>query len=153
SGPPKRAWVAEGIRSELKTAVCWATEYEGTRSVAADLVVPIHEEMRGFLGSRRDPRADLGKVAKILAMAEASGAKRFTTNSLVRLKCAPKETAGLQTKVKPEEANFHFTDYRTSLNEPGMQARFGRAFDKVAKHLSHQNRTDIETTASTLAAD
>jgi hypothetical protein len=152
--PPKRTWFMDGIAAELSSRQCWATEKTGVFSSAADLVVPSHPHLRGFLGTIRDVRSDLSASSKILEMAAAAGAKPFTPNALVRLRCSTDPNgAGLASKHKVGEAQFHYPDYAGSMSGVALQVSFGKALDAVAANLSANNRTDLGQSLSTLAAD
>ncbi|MER9316367.1 DUF3883 domain-containing protein [Mesorhizobium sp. M0659] len=154
SVPPKRPWFMDGIASELASRECWATEKAGVFASARELVIPSHPLLRGFLGSVRDVRSDLSASPKVLEMAAAAGAKPFTPNALVRLRCStdPNGTA-LVSKAKEGEAHFHYPDHSGSMGQVALQASFGKALDAISKNLSANNRTDIAKSPSTLAAD
>ncbi|RRH96896.1 DUF3883 domain-containing protein [Mesorhizobium tamadayense] len=154
SHPPKRAWFMERTASELSTRDCWATEKKGVFSSAEKLVVPSHPLLRGFLGELRDVRSDLSAAQEVLKMAAAAGAKQFTPNSLVRLRCSVEPRgAGLASKAKADEAQFHYPDHAASLRKVALQVSFGKSLDAVSKSLSNNNRTDLANSPSTLAAD
>jgi hypothetical protein len=82
------------------------------------------------------------------------GAKIFSVNSLVRLRCASASDAGLLvTKMSAGEANYSYNDYGAALKSRNRQVRMGEALTSVYSRLSNQNRKDLKETASTLAAD
>jgi hypothetical protein len=151
--PPKRPWFMEGIASELSGRRCWPTEKLGVFADAAELVVPVHPLLGGFLGKERDLRADLAASPKILEMATAAGAKQFTPNALVRLRCSTDPSgSSLLSKPKDGEARFHYPDYAGSMGSLALQVSFSKALDAVSKYLSAGNRTDLAKSPSTLTA-
>lgn len=154
SHPPKRPWFVDQATSGLASEECWATEKKGAFSLAKDLVVPSHPLLRGFLGDLRDLRADLAASTDVLKMASAAGAKPFTPNALVRLRCSVEPTgSALVSKAKEDEAKFHYPDHTGSLGKIDLQVSFGRSLDAVSKSLSNNNRVDLAKSPSTLAAD
>jgi hypothetical protein len=150
------AGFAKKIAAHLREATCWPTqEFSTTKALAkaSDIAVADNPLLEGFLSKScyLDQRLSADKDATDLAL--RNGAKRFTLNSRVRLRCADEDTNKLHTKPREEEANYHFTNYETALGREGQQQQMARAITKLSKHLSNENRRDLRETASTLAAD
>jgi hypothetical protein len=83
---------------------------------AAEIVVPVVQVLDSLLSEQRYLDHRLGQVEEAKAMVLKVGAKPFTVNSLIRLRCADQEQKNLKTKLDPkEEANYHFTDYEEEL--------------------------------------
>src|SRR5205807_2029560 len=93
------------IGAYLKNANCWPTQAVGGAArlaKASDLVIPVDPAFAGFLDSSRylDNRLLANRATKELAL--RLGAKRFTLNSLARLRCAGEDSSKLATKcIRP----------------------------------------------------
>lgn len=95
----------------------------------------------------------MAEVPDLRELVRACGAKPFTRNSLIRLRCAGENPASLTTKVPKDDADIHFTRYSEVLADPQRQRDLGRAIGSVNRRLSNENRRDLKSTRSTLAAD
>jgi hypothetical protein len=146
----KPAAFADALKEHLQEAACWPN-LENGRSKAADLVLPEESEFTGLLSASRYLRQDLAETPELRDLVKSCGAKPFTRDSLIRLRCAGKDPSALATKVAKDDADFHFTNYAASLAEPERQLAMGRALATV--RLSNENRRDLKGTRSTLAAD
>ena len=144
------------VRDRLAGDTCWPTLAKRGRSVryamANEIVVPVHEELNGFLSDRRYLSHSVVTNTIAAEMAVRFGAKRYTLNSLVRLRCAHKDVSTLRTKIQ-DDANYHYTDYKRSIGDEKRQVKFASALQRHSRRLSNNHRFDIKTTASTLAAD
>lgn len=147
---------ADKIAGHLRETACWPTQdfaSAKTLAKASDIVIPDRAELEGFLSSSRylDKRLSGSKRAVDLAL--RNDAKRFTLNSLVRLRCAKEDEGKLSTKLATQEANYHFSSYVAALANAARQQGMARTITRLFKHLSNQNRKDLKETYSTLAAD
>ena len=117
------------------------------------IVVPDAKELDDFLSPDRylDPR--FAADERIRRMAMKFGARRFTINSLVRLRCAGKESGNLTTRLDQAEANYSYTNYPNNWVSVDRQKRFAHALDVFAQKLSSQNREDLRQSSTTLNAD
>ena len=86
-------------------------------------------------------------------MAKEFGAKGFTLNSLVRLRCAGKNTEDIATKPQEREANRYFTNFPKPLLSVERQIEFAGALDTLFRKLSKHNKCDLKNSETTLAAD
>ncbi len=109
------------------------------------LDVRLHQDLQHSFRHRENRDA--------IDLAFRNGAKCFTLNSLVRLRCAGADASKLSTKPTEREANYHFTDYATSLTEVDQQQKMAAALSGLFRRLSNQNRKDLKETRSALAAD
>ena len=143
----------------LPKSKCWPTaRRERGRSVLAmvdDVVIPIDHELAGFLGDeqRLDPRFGDDEIQQ---WAVGFGAKRFSVNSLVRLRCAPTTSSGLRTALGDTEADLHYPKYSEAFEGDsglGLQIRMGAALQSHSRRLSAANREDLRNRPATLAAD
>jgi hypothetical protein len=148
----------EGLREKR----CWPTRAIVRRSRAesaraSDLVIPDAPHLDGFLTDGQYAALDVGKAPLVRAMARSFGAKVFTVNSLVRLRCGGPNDKPLATKTDTStEAVFHYNDPAASYaGEEGvrLQQRMAQALDLEARHLSPANREDLRGRPKTLAAD
>ena len=149
----KPAAFASALKKHLEEAACWPTSSGRELAKAADLVLPEDPTFFGLLSASRYLRPDLAEVPELRELARQCGAKPFTRNSMIRLRCAGKDPAGLATTVPKEDADFHFPDYATALSDVERQLGMARAITAVARRLSNDNRRDLKATKSTLAAD
>lgn len=150
------AWFMDAIEKDLKTAPCWPVRTV-TKSPAfkeaSEIVVPADEALDSFLSDERYLDSRLARVKDVQTMARDFGARQFSLNSLVHLRCASKGSPQLTTKLQPQEANFVFESYQPALSNLERQIRMASALTKLSRHLSNPNRKDLKETQSTLAAD
>jgi hypothetical protein len=146
---------AEALGERLKAGKVWPTRAkdEGERfAVAGSLVIPDHPALDGFLAQSAYSPAEALRRPGFAAALRAAGARPFGVNSLVRLRCADKNPAGLATRLATGDADFHYTAYQAALGGVTLQVQFATALDAVERRLSRQNREDLKDTASTLSA-
>jgi hypothetical protein len=148
----KPAAFAAALKKHLQEAACWPTSGKDLAK-ATDLVLPEEGAFTGLLSSSHFLRPDLAGVPELRELVSSCGAKPFTRNSLIRLRCAADDPSGLATKVSKEDADLHFTDYSGALADPSRQRIMGQAIASVGRRLSNENRRDLKSTNSTLAAD
>ena len=147
------------LKEQLAELECWPTRAKlsgrGNRvmfSKANELVVPESKELDGFLGDQR--YLDQGVAARpgVGEMAKSFGAKSFGLSSLVRLRCADKNSEALATKLNQKDANFHYTNYGRMMLSVDRQGKFAQALDAFSRKLTREHKEDLRTTASTLTA-
>lgn len=143
---------AAALHTHLKQAACWPTA-DGQMAKAVDLVVPEDPAFTGLLSLSRYLQPELSENPDLKALAIRCGAKSFTRNSMVRLRCAAKDDSGLATSVPEGEADFHYTNYPAALSDPERQRDMGVALGAIGRRLSNENRRDLRSTRSMLAAD
>jgi len=141
---------ADLVLARLKERACWPNA-SGEWSVAKSLVVPAHSALNSHLEGKHYLHPDLAADARISELAVSCGAKWFTIDSLVRLRCAGEKLGGLETKVG-NAADYHYTNYASHAPDPEVQHRSASALTVLAKKLSPQNRRDLRQSPSTLAA-
>jgi len=141
---------ADLVRARLEERACWPNA-AGEWGVTKNLVVPAHSALNDHLENKHYLHQDLAADAQIAELAVSCGAKWFTVDSLVRLRCAGEKLAGLQTKVGTA-ADYHYINYATRASDPGTQHRSASALTALAKKLSPQNRRDLRDSPSTLTA-
>ena len=76
-----------------------------------------------------------------------NGARRFTLNSLVRLRCAGPDASNLSTKLGKQEANYHFPGSALALADVDRQQQMAHAITTAFRRRSNQNRKDLRKTA------
>ena len=155
-GVGKPIQFADAIRDHLSNDACWPTRARKGRSPlfvnARDIVVSAHPTLDKYLS--REKYLDDGFAAHLDAidMVLKYGAKTFSLNSLVRLRCAPEDSSQLETNTD-DDADYYYSDYEEELRGEDLQIRFAEALGHHSRRLSNQNRRDLKITASTLAAD
>ena len=147
---------AATISGSLRAEACWPTRARNGRSTefakAEDIVVPTHRALDGYLSDNRYLDDRTAADPQVIEMARRFGAKPFSLNSLVRLRCASADKSDLETSTG-NDADFHYTEYDEALCGVDLQVRMAEALTTEFKRLSNQNRRDLKTTESTLAAD
>lgn len=147
------------ISKSLAGAECWPTrDVEKGRkrrtvfSRASGIVIPDAEELDDYLSQKcyLDPR--LARDGRVQEMVMEFGARRFTINSLIRLRCAGKESVNLTTRLSKLEANCWYTNYPNDWADVERQNRFAHALDVFTRKLSRRNREDLRQASTTLNA-
>ena len=149
----KPAAFALALKKHLGEAACWPTASAGHLAKAADLVLSEEPAFFELLSASSYLRPDLAEVPELRTLVRQCGAKPLTRNSVVRLRCAPRDDSGLATKISKEDANHYFNDYARALSDPKRQRALAQAIAAVSRRLSKENRRDLRCTKSTLAAD
>lgn len=161
SKPSSDMLLAQALHEHLSGAACWPTRNRQTHqpmqpvfAKASDLVVPDVKALDGILGKQRYLDDHLERSATLHEVLHACGAPRFTVNSLVRLRSIGKDSKVIKTRVKQgEEANYHYTKFPARLKSLETQRTLAVALDAVERRLSPENKTDLRSTPTTLAAD
>ncbi|HEX8264580.1 MAG TPA: DUF3883 domain-containing protein [Pyrinomonadaceae bacterium] len=155
---PALSFYIDQLDSKIKKAECWATRAKKKNSTnptvykrAEDIVIPAKSHLDGFLSDFRYLDKNICDDEILSNLAKANGAKTFTINSLVRLRCAGENSAQMKTKIKDDEANYYFTDYNY-LKNISTQEKFAKALD-AEEHLTIANLEDLRHTPSTLLAN
>jgi hypothetical protein len=141
---------ADLVLAQLKERACWPNA-SAEWSVAKSLVVPADPALSGHLEGKHYLHPDLATDPRISELAVRCGAKWFTIDSLVRLRCAGEKLGGLETRVG-SAADYHYTNYASHAPDPEVQHRSASALTVLAKKLSPENRRDLRQTPSTLTA-
>jgi hypothetical protein len=66
------------------------------------------------------------------------------------LRCAPAEAESLNTTLREDEANYHYTNFPAPLLKPDVQKQFSEAFD--AGRPTQDNLADLRESQTTLTA-
>lgn len=117
---------------------------------ASSLVLPQHPSLDGFFDDNRYLDNRLAGSAQAIDMVRRCGAKLFTANSLVHLRCTDNGSEKLATRLSSDEASYHYTEYAETILNVEWQEQCAKAFDHVK--LSKQNGQDILASPSTLTA-
>lgn len=147
----------------LRHAECWPTRARSprtnaTRAAAASALLlgedpALDAFAEDLMGESGMLAADLTADPAAASLAISSGAKVFTANSLVRLRCAGADGSALATKCPPPQSERHYRSFPEPLVSPALQTKFSNALDGAASRLSEANRGDLRTSPTTLAAD
>lgn len=137
----------------LSNEACWPTMATGKDRLAKASLTMVPEEplLDGFLDTTRQLDRAITADDALRTLALSAGASRFTISALVRLRCAGPDAKHLQTKLKPDEGNWHFPGYEVALANPSRQVLMAERLSAL-KGLSPQNRADLRETRSTLTA-
>lgn len=147
----------------LRTEPCWPTQATAGRAkrpeyaAVGSLIVPVSPALAEFTAdtiAKQDllhHRLATGKDTR--AMTVAAGAKEFTVNSLVRLRCASEDGQDLATTPEETgEASYYFTDFPGQLQDLVLQRRFAVALDASRSELTPAHKRDLRTSPATLTA-
>ena len=119
---------------------------------ASEIVIPDTEKLDDYLSPKRYLHPRLAQVERVQQMAMKFGARRFTINSLIRLRCAGKESGNLTTRLDKSEANYWYTNYPDDWANVERQKRFADSLDVLTRKLSGRNREDLRQASTTLNA-
>ena len=147
------------LKEQLTELKCWPTRAKlpgrGKKvifSKAGELVIPEAKEFDGFLQDQRYLDQDLADRPGVYEMAKEFGARSFGLSSLVRLRCADKDGKALATKLNEKDANFHYTNYASSLRGIDRQVKFAQVLDSLSRKLTKDHKEDLGVTPSTITA-
>ncbi|TRC89688.1 DUF3883 domain-containing protein [Mesorhizobium sp. WSM4310] len=142
---------AHVILARLKKNDCWPAS-DGLPAAATTLVIPSHDALRGHLSAKDYLHPDLVDDDNLAKLALSCGAKRFTLNSLVYLRCGGKKTTGLRTALAADESSCFYDPYPGEALDPDEQHRTAAALTILQRQLTSQNRGDLRETPTTLSA-
>ena len=141
------------LHAHLREATCWPTRArqadqpkQPVFKKAADVVVPDAVALDGFLADSCYLDQRLGCVAKLREVVDKCGARRFSANSLVRLRCAGKDAKALKTQLKEKEKEAHYRDFSERLRSLKTQCKLATALDAAEQRLSPENKADLRAT-------
>jgi len=150
---------SKGVVERLQTQSVWPARVTTGKRVlrpefkgAAEVTFPVRHEFDGFLGEKNSLDFRLTSDARVQAIAERCKIPLFTTNSLVRLRCAGKDCSRLDTKIPAGEANYHYPQFPAALQSLDLQVRLSRALDAAHPDLRAEHRRDLRSTDTTLTA-
>lgn len=149
------------IRRLLSVQRCWPTmkRRRGGRPVLATadgLVVPGTTAIADFVVQTFPAQEVLDRrIADrpdVRGLAVECGAKTFTVGSLVRLRSAGADPAGLATRLDPVEAARAYQDFPGALADLSLQRRFAAALDSCRAELKDSHKTDLRRSPTTMTA-
>ena len=150
----------DGLNRLLSEEECWPTRelQPGRRkrpilARASKIVIPECDELGGFLAKKRYLDENFARNEQIVKMAKGFGAKTFTLNSLIRLRCAGITSSSLKTKLVEGEANYYYEKFEAKLSNIGIQKKFAIALETLSRRLKEENLEDLRNSEATLAAD
>jgi hypothetical protein len=132
---------------------CWPTASPKPRerfARASDLAIPSDPLLQGHLPAQQLLDGLFTTEDALTAFAVASGAKRFTLNSLVKMRCARNATSKLATQLGDDEADLLFEDYDSAMTSVDTQVSLSTTLTMMQRRLSVANKQDLKRTASTL---
>ncbi len=147
-----------GVIEHLRSAAAWPTQVSKRGNVvfakADTLVVAEEPRLDGFMELDRSLDKRLLDSPVVVDMVRSLGAKRFTINALVRLRCAGAAGRdGLATKLSATEADYHYPDFENGAADVAEHVKSAEVLSALRARLSPPNRKDLRETRSTLAAD
>ncbi|MBI1686776.1 DUF3883 domain-containing protein [Caulobacter hibisci] len=146
------------VINHLRTQAAWPTQASKRGAIvfakAENLVVAGEPKLDGFMGTNNSLDKRLMDSPVVMDLVRSMGAKHFTINALVRLRCAGangKDT--LATKLSASEADYHYPSFESGPVDVADQVRSAEVLSSLRSRLSPANRKDLRDTRSTLAAD
>ena len=150
---------SEAVETGLKHDDCWPSRSKSKRkkrTVQFDSIQNLNivpsPSLDHFLDDRRYLHSDIYATSILLQLVTHYGAKEFTVNSLIRLRCAGKESNVLQSICKESEACYYYVEFPEQWKDLSNQQRCATALDEHSKQLSNQNRHDLAVSGTTLTA-
>lgn len=153
SGEPEPGSFQSRVMALLRTESCWPSQAPGEPGPAAELCIADYPALEGHIAAERYLDGRLMDNPAVVALARACGAKRFSINSLVMLRCGGKAASSLSTSLANDEANFQYAADPGARLDVDEQVRTAGALSTLQRHLSPANRLDLANTPSTLRAD
>ena len=140
----------EAVQESLRNAPCWPSRdvSRGKRlkvqfTSASKLNMVSDPSLDQFLNNDKYLHPALCKSEALRSLAGNYGVRKFTLNSLIRLRCAGKSPNTLQSKCGDEESNYYYTEFPADWKDVSIQQRCAAALDKNRNKLSQQNRSDL----------
>ena len=150
---------AEAVEASLRKDACWPSRSESTGkkrvvqfTSIGDLTLVSRPSLDHFLEDNRYLHSDVYKTSELSLLAKQYGAKEFTVNSLIRLRCAGDDADALQSTCKEGEACYHYTEFPGYWKDLSEQQRCAVALDEHRKKLSKENRHDLAASETTITA-
>ena len=150
----------EAVQESLRNAPCWPSRdvSRGKRlkvqfASASKLNMVSDPSLDQFLNDDKYLHPALCKSEALHSLAGNYGVRKFTLNSLIRLRCAGKSPNTLQSKCGDEESNYYFTEFPANWKDVFIQQRCAAALDKNRNKLSQQNRSDLTSSETTITAN
>ena len=151
---------AEAVQAKLKNDPCWPSRDESRQkkakvrfASAKRLNVASDSSLDHFLNNDKYLHPALSESPVFRALATCYGVREFTLNSLIRLRCAGKDSSNLSTKCGIDESNYYYTTFPEAWEELSKQRCFANALDKHRGRLTKENRRDLATSVTTLTAE
>ncbi len=148
---------SDAVEAGLIDDACWPTWGRVKRkkfhlAPAHDLIVVSGPSLEGFLSDDRYLHPALSEDLPVRTLAIKYGVKDFTVNSLVHLRCAGKESGGLESKYKEGEAWYYYPEFPEPWKDLTKQKHCAAALDAHRRELSGENRRDLAASETTLTA-
>lgn len=145
----------DSVTHYLQEEQCWPTHAHSRGRIifasAEHIVIPVGENLDGFLRNDRYLDDRFSEISDIQDMVFKCGARSFTVNSLVRLRCFGRDRSAMTTKLEPSEADIAYIP--DTIQKEWLQVKFGVALDSNRRKLSKQNRHDLSHSATTLTEE
>ena len=150
---------SEAVEASLKEDACWPSRSNSGRkkrmvqfASSRDLCLVPSPSLDDFLDDSRYFHSTLYSTVVLYDLAKRYGAKEFTLNSLIRLRCAGEDSDALQSNCKDGEACYYYTEFPDSWRDLAKQARCASALNEHSKQLTKEHRHDLAVSSTTLAA-
>jgi Domain of unknown function (DUF3883) len=146
---------AAKISAGLQSRACWPSREreKGSRRprlrIAKDIMLATIPEFQELVGDSRLLDSRLADP-QVVGMARNAGARDFTMNSVIRLRCAGQDASHLITKLGTDAA-LYYPKFVDALEGIDLQKKFGRVFD-TQRQLTSANRSDLKEAPTTLTA-
>ena len=150
---------SKAVEARLKEDACWPSRNKSGRNKRMvqfasirDLSLVPSPSLDDFLDESRYLHSTLCSTVTLYELAKRHGAKEFTLNSLIRLRCAGEDSRSLQSNCTDGEACYYYTEFPDAWQDLPKQKRCASALDEHSKLLSEESRHDLAVSSATLTA-
>lgn len=155
--------LCDEIRQRLSTEQCWpsmATRRDGRPKLTSTtgLVVTgqdVSESLAAqVVEAQNELSVRLSDRPAIASLAVESGAKMFTLNSLIHLRCGGSNaTVPIETPIDDgDEANYQYPEFPAAFDSLEVQTMFAAAIDEAWPRLQTAHKRDLRQTPTTMNA-
>ena len=150
---------SESLKENLEKNSCWPSRKtsNGRKSFkdfspAQNLVIVTDPCLDNFLDDNNYLHPTINSSKSLRQLAKDYGAKEFTINSLIRLRCAGESSSNLQSTCKKNEACYYYNNFPDDWENLSKQKLCADALDKYRKHITQEHRNDLSICPTTLTA-
>ena len=149
----------KAVEAKLRNDPCWPSLGEPHRkrkkvrfAPAQKLNMASEPSLGHFLNDDKYLHPALCESPVSRSLATHYGIREFTLNSLIRLRCAGKDSSDLLSKCGDGQSQYYYTAFPDFWEDLSRQQRCATALDRHRKKLTKENRQDLATSKTTLTA-
>ena len=149
----------KAVEAKLRNDPCWPSLGEPHRkrkkvrfASAQKLNMASEPSLDHFLNDEKYFHPALCESPVSRSLATHYGIREFTLNSLIRLRCAGKDSSDLLSKCGDGQSQYYYTAFPDIWEDLSKQQRCATALDRHRKKLTKENRQDLAASKTTLTA-